>query len=81
MTTEQKNALASVIAIDKGIMHGAACFAGTRVPVQTLLDFLATGDSIGDFLAAYPYIPREQVHAFLELAKDLTVEQLTCASF
>lgn len=81
MTTDQKSALASVIAVDKDVMHGTPCFAGTRVPLQTLLDFLATGDGVGEFLAAYPYIPREQVLAFLELAKDLTVEQLTCASF
>jgi uncharacterized protein (DUF433 family) len=78
MTADQKNALANVIAIDNGIMHGTACFAGTRVPVQTLLDFLATGESIDDFLAAYPYIPRQQVEAFLELTKDITVGQLTC---
>jgi uncharacterized protein (DUF433 family) len=78
MTADQKNALTNVIAIDKGIMHGTACFAGTRVPVQTLLDFLATGESIDDFLAAYPYIPRQQVEAFLELTKDITVSQFTC---
>jgi uncharacterized protein (DUF433 family) len=80
MTADQKNALANVIAVDKGIMHGAACFAGTRVPVQTLFDFLATGEGIDDFLAAFPYIPREQVHTFLELTKDIAVEQLTSAS-
>ena len=74
MTADQKRILANAIATDQGIMHGIACFAGTRVPVQTLLDFLATGESIGDFLAAYPYIPREQVDAFLELTKNTTVE-------
>jgi uncharacterized protein (DUF433 family) len=58
VSTDQKNALANVIAIDKGVMHGTPCFAGTRVPVQTLLDFLETGDGIGDFLRAYPYVSR-----------------------
>ena len=43
MTTEQKTVLASVIAIDKEVMHGTPCFTGTRVPVQTLIDFLETG--------------------------------------
>ena len=81
MTREQKTALGSVISVDQDIMHGTPCFAGTRVPVQTLLDFLETGDTIDAFLKAYPYIPRQQVHAFLELSKDLTVEQLSCASF
>ena len=74
MTTEQRTALASVITIDKQIMHGTPCFTGTRIPVQTLIDFLETGESIDDFLAVYPYIPREQVHTFLELSKDLTID-------
>jgi len=80
MTAEQKNALAEIVTVDKEVMHGTPCFAGTRVPVQTLLDFLETGDSINDFLAAYPYIPRQQVIAFLELSRDITLEQITCAS-
>ncbi len=80
MTAEQKTALASLITIDKEVMHGTPCFTGTRVPIQTLIDFLETGESIDDFLAVYPYISREQVHAFLELSKDLTIEQLSCAS-
>jgi len=66
MTPDQKSALASVISIDGEIMHGTPCFTGTRVPVQTLIDFLETGESVDDFRAVYPSIPREQVHAFLE---------------
>ena len=81
MTAEQRTALAGVITIDKEILHGTPCFTGTRVPIQTLIDFLETGESIENFLAIYPYIPRQQVHAFLELSKDLTIEQLSCASF
>ena len=80
MTDEQRAALAGIIAIDKDIMHGTPCFAGTRVPVQTLFDFLETGESIDDFLRVYPYIRREQVHTFLELSKDIAIEQLSCAS-
>ena len=81
MTVEQRTALAGAITIDKEILHGTPCFTGTRVPVQTLIDFLETGESIDNFLAIYPYIPRQQVHAFLELSKDLTIEQLSCVSF
>jgi uncharacterized protein (DUF433 family) len=69
-----------VVSINKEIMHGTPCFTGTRVPVQTLMDFLETGETIDEFLAVYPYIPREQVVAFLELTKELTIEQLACAS-
>ena len=70
MTAEQRSALANVISVDPEVMHGTACFAGTRVPVQTLVDFLETGESVEDFLAVYPYIPRSQIHAFLDLSKD-----------
>ena len=72
--------MSEVVAIDEGIMHGVACFTNTRVPVQTLIDFLETGESIDDFLTVYPYIPRQQVLTFLELSRDITLEQLLCAS-
>jgi uncharacterized protein (DUF433 family) len=80
MRDEQSAALAGIIAIDKDIMHGTPCFAGTRVPVQTLFDFLETGETIDEFLKVYPYIPREHVQAFLEVSKELTIEQISCAS-
>ena len=54
-------------------MGGTAVFAGTRVPVQTALDYLEGGESIDDFLAGFPTVAREQVIAFLEEAKDLLV--------
>ena len=56
------------------IMGGTPVFCGTRVPVQTLLDYLEGGESIDDFLEGYPSVTREQVVAFLEAAKDRLVE-------
>jgi uncharacterized protein (DUF433 family) len=56
----------SVIKIDPEIMSGAPCFAGTRVPIQHLIDYLEGGDSIEDFLEGFPTVSREQVIAFLE---------------
>ena len=50
-------------------MGGTPVFAGSRVPVQTLLDYLEAGDSIDDFLEGFPTVSREQVIAFLEEAK------------
>ena len=47
-------------------MGGAAVFCGTRVPVQTLLDYLEAGDTIDEFLEGFPAVKREQVIAFLE---------------
>jgi len=56
------------------VMGGAPVFCGTRVPVQTLLDYLEAGDSIGEFLAGYPTVTHEQVIAFLQEAKDRLLE-------
>ena len=49
-------------------------FAGTRVPVQTLLDDLEAGESIDDFVTGFPSVKREQVMVFLEDAKDGLIE-------
>ena len=63
-----------VICRDPEVMGGAPVFCGTRVPVQTLLDYLEAGDSIDDFLEGFPSVTREQVIAFLEEAKDRVIE-------
>ena len=58
------------------VMGGTPVFTGTRVPVQTLLDYLEAGDSINEFLEGFPSVKREQVVAFLEEAKDRLVESV-----
>jgi uncharacterized protein (DUF433 family) len=62
-----------IIVSSPDIMGGTPVFAGTRVPVQTLLDYLEAGDSIDDFLRGFPTVRREKVIAFLETAKDQMV--------
>ena len=59
-----------IISVDAEVMGGTPCFAGTRVPGQTLLDCLQAGDSIDNFLAGFPTVKREQVMAFMEEAKN-----------
>lgn len=59
------------------VMGGTPVFAGTRVPVQTLIEYLEGGETIDDFLEGFPTVTREQVIAFLEEAKD---RMLTAAS-
>ncbi len=59
-----------VINWDSDILGGTPVFAGTRVPVQTLIDYLKAGDSLDDFLEGFPSVSREQAQAFLELALD-----------
>jgi uncharacterized protein (DUF433 family) len=66
----------SVICRDPEVMGGTPVFSGTRVPVQTLLDYLEAGDSIDEFLAGFPAVARAQVIAFLEEAKDRLVESV-----
>jgi uncharacterized protein (DUF433 family) len=59
------------------VMGGTPVFAGTRVPVQTLLDYLEAGESMDDFLEGFPSVSREQVVTFLEEAKDRLVAAVT----
>ena len=61
---------------DPEVMGGAPVFCGTRVPVQTLLDYLAAGESIDQFLEGFPSVTRAQLIAFLEQAKDRLVESV-----
>ncbi len=56
----------SVVSISAEIMGGTPVFSGTRVPVQTLLDYLKAGESIDDFLAGFPTVTRQQAIALLE---------------
>jgi uncharacterized protein (DUF433 family) len=66
-----------IVCRDPEIMGGAAVFCGTRVPVQTLLDYLEAGESIDEFLAGFPTVSRAQVIAFLEEAKNRLVESVS----
>jgi uncharacterized protein (DUF433 family) len=60
-----------LITSSPGIMGGTSVFAGTRVPVQTLVEYLEAGETIGDFLDGFPSVRRARVIAFLEEAKQL----------
>jgi uncharacterized protein (DUF433 family) len=51
-------------------MSGAVVFSGTRVPVQTLIDYAEEGDRLDDFLADFPTVSREHAVAVLKLMKD-----------
>jgi uncharacterized protein (DUF433 family) len=52
------------------VMSGAVVFSGTRVPVQTLIDYFEEGDRLDDFLADFPTVSREHAVAVLKLMKD-----------
>ena len=58
-----------IITSSPDVMGGTPVFAGTRVPVQTLIDYIKGGESIDDFLDGFPTVTKEQVIAFLEEAQ------------
>ena len=58
-----------IVSCSPDVMGGTPVFAGTRVPIQTLLDYLEAGESIDEFLEGFATVKREQVIAFLEEAK------------
>jgi len=65
-----KKNMSNVIISNSGILSGTPVFQRTRVPVQTLLDYLEAGDSIETFLVDFPTVSREQAVAILEVAKE-----------
>jgi uncharacterized protein (DUF433 family) len=61
----------SVVVSDPDILGGTPCFRGTRVPVDSLIDYLEAGDTLNDFLDNFPSVSREAAIAALEEAKML----------
>jgi uncharacterized protein (DUF433 family) len=63
----------STVSSSPDVMGGTPVFSGTRVPIQTALDYIEAGETIDDFLEGFPTVTREQVIALLEEAKDLLI--------
>jgi uncharacterized protein (DUF433 family) len=60
-----------IVTSSPDILGGTPVFAGTRVPVHTLIEYLSAGDSIDEFLDGFPTVTRDQVLGFLAQAEDL----------
>ena len=60
----------SVVHSDPLVMGGSPVFVGTRVPFQTLLDYLEGGEPLSEFLEDFPSVTREHAVAALEQAKE-----------
>jgi uncharacterized protein (DUF433 family) len=54
------------VTVDPEVMWGTPVFAGTKVPVQTLLDYIETGETVDTFLTEFPSVTREMIVSFLE---------------
>ena len=60
----------AIVTRDPEIMNGQPVFAGTRVPIKTLTDYLEGGDTLDTFLDHFPSVSRAQAIAFLEAARE-----------
>ena len=70
------------ISIDPEVMSGTAVFAGTRVPVQNLFDYIEGGEDLSEFLDDFPSVSKETALAVLEMAKKtLTSEKVLHENF
>jgi uncharacterized protein (DUF433 family) len=70
------------VSIDPEIMSGAPVFAGTRVPIQNLFDYIEGGEDLSEFLDDFPSVSKEAALAVLEMAKkSLTSEKMLHENF
>ncbi len=70
------------VSIDPEIMSGTAVFAGTRVPIQNLFDYLESGEDLSEFLDDFPSVSKDAALSVLEMAKkSLTTEKVLYENF
>ena len=60
-----------IVSRNPKVMNGALVFAGTRVPVESLIQHLTAGDSLNEFLDDFPTVSREQAIAYLKMTLDI----------
>ena len=61
--------LSDIVRCDPDVLGGTPVFAGTRVPIQSLFDYLEGGETLGEFLRQFPSVKRDQTIAALDLAR------------
>ena len=66
----------SVIEINPNKVSGTPVFAGTRVPIKNLFDYLEGDESLEDFLEGFPPVTREQAVAVLEMAEESLIKEV-----
>ena len=60
-----------IVSRNPKVMNGALVFAGTRIPVESLIQHLTAGDSLNKFLDDFPTVSREQAIAYLKMTLDI----------
>lgn len=73
------NETTSVVHSDPEILGGVPVFAGTRVPVQSLFDYIEGGDTLDEFVRQFPSVRREQAVAVLEIARESVMRRARTA--
>jgi uncharacterized protein (DUF433 family) len=73
---ERKSVIQEAITRDPEVMHGTPVFRGTRVPVQTLFDYIENGESLDEFLEGFPTISRDLAVQVLEECKALRLARV-----
>ena len=71
--------LAGIVSVHPDRLGGEPCFAGTRVPLRNMFEYLEAGDSLDDFLEGFPGVTRDQAVAVLELAGEGLLQRLKAA--
>jgi uncharacterized protein (DUF433 family) len=72
--------MSAIVTINPKVMHGAPCFAGTRVTVQSLFDHLEAGYTVDGFLEQFPTVRREQVIELLEQLRKQAEQSAVAAT-
>jgi uncharacterized protein (DUF433 family) len=65
-----------IITSSPEVLGGTPVFAGTRVPVQTFIEYIKAGESLSSFLEGFPSVAKEQVIAFLDQAQNLVLDSV-----
>jgi uncharacterized protein (DUF433 family) len=65
----------NLIEISEEILSGTPVFKGTRVPIQTLIDYLSGGETIEDFLDDFPTVTKQQAMLLLQLGQEILLKQ------
>lgn len=64
----------NVISSSSDILSGTPVFAGTRVPIKNLFDYIESGETLEEFLIAFPSVKKEQAIQLLEIAEQLVTK-------
>ncbi len=70
--------LFGIVWVNRQRMSGTPCFAGTRVPIQSLFDHIEAGDPLSTFLEDFPPVTREQAVALLDFSRARLLDDLVC---